>query len=400
MGFLYRRRDSRLWWICWSDMNGERRRESTGLTDLEEARRVLEDVERREAARRKAAQAAMRTVADHARAQMEIYARQGETRARDEMAALLENLRGPLGGLPLCDVRQYHLVEWMWELSGRQLVDAPPARALYMNLYRLFDDAVTEGLIPSNPCRAGKESESSAPVADVDRRLSNHFTRSELERLITDSRVDRLRRCQWAVLGLTGARVGEVLCLRVRHLDLHRQPLPRLLVTGRWDSKKRRIDPPRSGLPREVPVHKTLAAMLAEHIREVLPAVLGRAVTPDDLLFPAPEGAPQQAGTTLAHLQRDLQAIGLRKGNLHTLRRTFFAIGRDDGASQQVLRLVSEDGREGDKDVPYSAKCAEIARLNVKVERTGGGPLLPPRPFQIQAPPPPQPQPQMMSAHW
>ncbi|HVE86274.1 MAG TPA: site-specific integrase, partial [Myxococcales bacterium] len=367
MGFLYRRRDSRLWWVCWSDISGERRRESTGLADLEAARQVLEDLERRVAARRKLALAAVRTVADHARAQLEARARRGELQARDEAAALLEHLRGPLGSVPLCDVRHHHVLEWMRELAERRPLDSPPARALYMQLYRLFEEAVADGLLTTNPCRADRET-AGALVADVDRRLSNHFTRAELERLISDGRVDRFRRCQWAVLSLTGARIGEVLCLRVRHLDLPRQPLGRLLVTGRWDSKQRRIAPPRSGLPREVPVHRTLAAILSEHVREVLPVRLGRAVDPDDLLFPAPGGAPQQAGTTLAHLQRDLEVVSLRKGNLHTLRRTFFALGRQDGAAPHILRLISEEGRPGDPDVPYAAKCAEIARLDVQRE--------------------------------
>jgi len=98
MGFLYRRRDSRLWWVCWSDGSGERRRESTGLADLEAARQVLAELERREA-RRRLAQAEMPTVADHARAQLEARARRGELLARDEAAALLEHLRGPLGSV-------------------------------------------------------------------------------------------------------------------------------------------------------------------------------------------------------------------------------------------------------------------------------------------------------------
>jgi integrase len=207
----------------------------------------------------------------------------------------------------------------------------------------------------------------------VERRFSNHFTWAELERLISDPRVDRFRRCQWAVLALTGARVGEVLSLRVRHCDLQRQPLGRLLVAGRWDSKRRQVEPPRGGLPREVPVHRGLALMLFEHLRQALPARLGRVADPDDLLFPASRGDPQQAGTTLAHLRKDLETIGLRKGNLHTLRRTFFALGRQDGAAAQVLRLIGEEGRPGDPDVPFATKCAEIARLEVQVGRGGGG---------------------------
>ncbi len=363
MGFLYRRRDSRLWWICWSDTGGERRRESTGLTELEAARQVLAELERRVAARRKLAPEAAQTVADHARAQLEARTRRGDLPGRDEAARLLEHLRwGVLGNIPLCDVRHHHVVEWMRELSERRLLDSPPARSLYMHLFRLFDDAVTGGLVAANPCRTDGDPEAEESLPDVDR-LSNHLTRAELERLISDPRVDRFRRCQWAALALTGARVGEVLCLRARHYDLQRQPLGRLLVTGRWDSKQRRMEPTRSGLPREVPVHRALAAMLLEHVREVLPARLGRAVQPDDLLFPGPGGGTQQAGTTLAHLHRDLDAIGARKGNLHTLRRTFFELGRQAGASQQILRAASGEGRPGEPDVPYAVRCAEIGRI-------------------------------------
>jgi integrase len=366
MGFLYRRRDSRLWWVCWSDLAGERRRESTGLTDLEAARQVLAELERRVAARRNLTQAAMQTVADHARATLEARARKGEVGAKDETAVLMEHLRGPMRSVPLCDLRYHHVVEWMRELSERRPLDAPPTRALYMMLYRLLDTAVADGVISTNPCRPAEESEAGALAADVERRLSNHFTRDELERLISDPRVDRTRRCQWAVLALTGARVGEVLALRVRHCDLHRLPLGRLLVAGRWDSKQRRVTPSRSGLPREVPVHRALAALLADHLREVLPARLGRAPTPDDLLFPGPNGGPQQAGTTLAHLQRDLELLGMRKGNLHTLRRTFFALGRQSGMSAPALRAIGGEVRHGEADVPYATRCTEVAKMEVR----------------------------------
>src|SRR4051812_9494085 len=208
MGFLYRRRDSRLWWVCWSDIAGERRRESTGLTDLEAARRVLDDLETRVAAKRKLALAAVQTVGDYAR-------------GRAEAASLFPNLGPELASAALCDVRHHHVVEWMQELPEHRLPDAPPVRALYMQLHRLFDDAVADGLLASNPCSDKEESD--GVHLDLDRHLSNHFTRAELERLISDPRVDRFRRCQWAVLGLTGARIGEVLCLRVRHCDLARQ---------------------------------------------------------------------------------------------------------------------------------------------------------------------------------
>jgi integrase len=355
--------------VCWSDITGERRRESTGLTDLEAARRVLDELETRVAAKRRLSLASVQTIGDYAR-------------SRAEAAALLANLTPELASAALCDVRHQHVVDWMHELPEHRLPDAPTVRALYMQLYRLFDDAVADGLLASNPCRSEKEPEDGVHL-DLDRHLSNHFTRAEVERLISDPQVDRFRRCQWAVLALTGARIGEVLCLRVRHCDLARQPLGRLLVTGRWDSKLRRVTPSRSGLPREVPVHRALAALLQDHLRAALPVRLGRPADPDDLLFPAAGGAPQQAGTTLAHLQRDLDAVGARKGNLHTLRRTFFELGRQDGASAQVLRLVSEEGRTEDPDVPYTAKCAEIARLDIQLERPGGGdggPLLPPDP--------------------
>ncbi|HEY8210732.1 MAG TPA: site-specific integrase, partial [Myxococcaceae bacterium] len=353
MGFLYRRRDSRLWWVCWSDESGDRRRESTGLVDLEAARQVLAQLERRVSTRRSVTEESSRTVADHARALLEARARRGKVLAKDETAVLLEHLRGPMRAVPLGDVRYHHVLEWMRELSERRPLDAPPTRTLYMMLYRLFEQAMADGLISANPCRADVQPEPGAPVMDVDRRLSNHFTWAELERLISDPRVDRFRRCQWAVLALTGARVGEVLGMRVRHCDLQRRPLGRLLVAGRWDSKQRRIEPPRGGLPRELPVHRGLAVMLLDHLRQVLPARSGRVVDPDDLLFPAAGGAPQQAGTTLAHLRKDLETIGLRKGNLHTIRRTFFALGRQSGASPEVLRAISGDGRPGDPDVLY-----------------------------------------------
>ncbi len=101
------------------------------------------------------------------------------------------------------------------------------------------------------------------------------FTRDEVERLISDPRLLEDRRVLYAVKGLAGLRHGEAARLRFTHYDPTLEPL------GALD-----LEQTKTQVPRRVPVHPTLARMLAEWKLAGWERTFGRAPRPDDLIVP------------------------------------------------------------------------------------------------------------------
>src|SRR5262249_40169215 len=149
------------------------------------------------------------------------------------------------------------------------------------------------------------------------------FTREEVERLISDERVPEERRILYALLFLTGMRIGEVAALRWRAYDNTSKPLGRLLVAASFNRKKNIEKAVKTARPREAPVHPTLTKVLAGWKLAGWQKLMGRAPTADNLLICAPSGAHLKDNLVYDAFQRDLKLIGLRARRVHDARRTF-----------------------------------------------------------------------------
>src|SRR5262249_16156808 len=136
-------------------------------------------------------------------------------------------------------------------------------RHVYGVLHRMFEDAVADELIDSNPC-AIKRGELPAKIdKDPTWRSGAVFSREELERLISDERIPEDRRVFYAIAFLGGLRTGEVSALRWRAYDSEIEPLGKLLVAASFNTRTRTEKAVKTGRPREVPVHRTLAKLIA-----------------------------------------------------------------------------------------------------------------------------------------
>jgi integrase len=131
-------------------------------------------------------------------------------------------------------------------------------------LHRMFEDAVADELLDSNPC-AIKRGELPAKIdKDPTWRSGAVFTREEVERrLISDERVPEDRRLFYAIAFLAGLRTGEVSALRWRAYDSEVNPLGKLLVAASFNTRTRTEKEVKTGRPREAPVHPTLAKLIA-----------------------------------------------------------------------------------------------------------------------------------------
>lgn len=86
-------------------------------------------------------------------------------------------------------------------------------------------------------------------------------------------------------------RTGEAAALRWRHYSPEVRPLGKLLVARSYNTKRNREKNTKTEAVKHVPVHPTLAAMLAEWKLGGWPAMYGRAPGPDDLIVPLPPEA-------------------------------------------------------------------------------------------------------------
>jgi integrase len=82
--------------------------------------------------------------------------------------------------------------------------------------------------------------------------------------MISDVRIPADRQLVYAFGLLAGMRPGEVAALRWRHYDASAEPLGRLLVATAYNTKRNITKGTKTETTKTIPVHPTLAAMLAE----------------------------------------------------------------------------------------------------------------------------------------
>jgi hypothetical protein len=93
--------------------------------------------------------------------------------------------------------------------------------------------------------------------------------------------------------------------------------------------------------PREMPVHPTLARILAAWKLSGFEQLTGRTPRPDDPIVPSRRGAYRNVNASLRRFHEDLERIGLRARRQHDARRTFISIARADGAVADKLHFAT-----------------------------------------------------------
>ena len=141
----------------------------------------------------------------------------------------------------------------------------------------------------------------------------------------------------------------------------------------------------KSGQTRLMPVHPTLAGILAEWRLEGWPTMMGRLHTPDDLVIPYPAspriklGTMRDKNTSRKRWLKDLEALGLRHRRIHDLRRTMISRAVEDGARKDLLKLCTHgppkrEGIDAYITIGWKPLRREVSKL--KVHRRNGGELV------------------------
>lgn len=283
-----------------------------------------------------------------------------------------------LGRMKLTDVAPHHMTAWVrWlraQPSSKGGTLAPQTvRAFWGVVKRMFIAAVYERLVPATPCVLLP---GTLPVGHdkvPGARKKWRFTREEAEAFISDPRVPPERRMLWALLLCAGLRAGESSALRWRDWDPKRAPLGCLTVERAWSSRHRVEKSTKTKASREVPVHPTLAAILAEWKLSGWSAFRGdpsKAPGPDDLIVPNERGVPRQAANTHDSMRVDMKHLGIDVRRLHGMRHAFISLAIDGGARPDVISKVTHtrpqtSSFDAYREESWETLCAEVAKIRI-----------------------------------
>lgn len=293
-----------------------------------------------------------------------------------------------IGDMQIADIRARHVVDLIKRLRTGGKLAPKTIYNVYANLKAVFRDAQIADLIDASPCVLTKYQLGENVDKDPEWRATALFSRDELERLISDPRVPLDRRVQYALEGIAALRLGEAVGLRWRHYDGAKEPHGQLLIATSYNKGRTKTK-----VARRMPVHPTLAAILAEWKMQGWPAMMGRIPTADDLLVPLPPEHAERRRKDRAsegmrsktyvfkRLRDDLAMLKLRHRRGHDLRRTMISLARTDGARKDILELCTHTPRKGSAidlytTFPWEALCEEVSKLNVQ-RRTSYGDVVP-----------------------
>lgn len=362
---LYRRSDSGFWWVVYRDGSGRRRHASTGTTDERAAQAILARLE----AMVRAGNAPVRTVADYIDVWTERRVRSGQSNAQLEQRRMKRH-GAALLGLPLRDVTTRDVRDLLVSLKAKMGVGddnlAPrTVNHVMASLANVFESAVEDELIGSNPARLKRGELPRKADKDPLWRSTAVYTRAEVVQLISDERIPQSRRVIYALGLLAGLRLGEVGALRWEAIDMDVEPLGRLTVARSYDRINHREKSTKTGIVREVPVHPTLAAVLAAWR-------LVRAPQPGDLVVSTDAGGYVTDSVVWPGLSKDLETLGLRHRRFHDMRRAFISLLIGDGAPKDVVVWLTHSGKTGNvvdeyTSLSWPAKCAAVRCLKVSM---------------------------------
>jgi len=244
----------------------------------------------------------------------------------------------------------------------------------YSAVRALFRDAVKKGFLAQSPCVLGEEELGAMVDKDPEWREGAIYERSEIERLVFDPRIPWDRRIFYAIEYFAGRRLGEVSGLRVRHLDLQREPLGSMLFARSYA-----VGRTKTKTTVQMPTHPVLALLLDCWLREGFVAMFGRVPVADDFIVPRPPGAKSKHGAcrdknyVRKQLAKDLELLELRHRRSHDLRRSFITHAQQDGAQPHILERLTHPSTKkatafaGYTEFAWDDYCREVAKLHIVV---------------------------------
>jgi len=248
----------------------------------------------------------------------------------------------------------------------------------------MFRDAELAGLIDRAPAKLTAYQLGPLVDSEPEWRDGSVFTREEAEVLISHPGIPLDRRMVYALGVLAGLRPGEAAALRWRHYDATTAPLGKLTVVLAYNTRKHRAKTTKTDAVRHVPVHPTLAGMLAEWRLSGWAAMMGRRPESDDLIVPLPPDAIARRRRRTGDgfrghdysgkkwREHDLPLLGWRYREPYATKSTFITLVIEDGAKPDVIRdrvthtKAARDAFSGyDRGPHWIEACGEVSKLQL-----------------------------------
>lgn len=302
---------------------------------------------------------------------------------KNDLGRLNNHILPIIGDMPIADVRTSHILEVINAVRVKKKLAARTVHNVYSVMVAMFRDAKLAGKIAQTPCVLDDRHLGEIIDKDPEWRAGAVFERGEVETIISDERVPEDRRVVYALEFLAGVRYGEAAGLRWRHYDPVVKPLGKLTVARSYNTRKHTEKGTKTNATRSVPLHPTLAAILAAWKLSGWAAMMGRAPEPDDLIVPLPPevaarrrkraGEPFRSGDySWKRWSEDLAMLELRHRRGHDARATFITLAIEDGADEDIIeqRVTHTKKKRGafrlyDRGLHWERTCAEVAKLRV-----------------------------------
>lgn len=340
---------------------------ATGLSVGQEAEAEQWIAERERKARTMRANVGHHVGAHTVRSYAEHWLARRKTKTvRDDVTRLRKHVYPLLGDLLLADVRPRHARDLVMALRAAGALSPKTIRQVTGLLHTMFKSAKIEELVATNPIEFERGVLPAKVDADPTWRHEAIYERAELEQVIADQRLLADRRVLYGLKSLGALRHGEAARLTWAQYLADEVPLGAI-----------NLGETKAGVPRRIPAHPTLAAILADWWRFGWKATYGRAPELTDFVVPTRRFRPRAAAESQKQLIADLELLGLRtkagkkrRRRGHDLRRAFITIARADGAIDSWLRWITHGPKANEMlDVysspPWGVLCAEMAKVQL-----------------------------------
>ena len=334
------------------------------------------------------------TVAAYVEEWIEKRKRDGVRSVRNEAQRLRQHVVPVIGHRRLAEIRRKDIAELLHSFrttisKKTGLLPAPRmVHRVYEDIRTMYAHAVeVDEIVPASPCSLRVKRGELPAKRDRDKRWRKLavYSRGEIQDLICDERVPWNRRVTYALLFLTGSRIGEIVARRWVDYVPDMAPLGQINVLDQHGGEDTK-----TGTTREVPVHPVLAAVLAKWRLEGFPLFFKRRARDDDYIVPRLRtrgGKPatvhyQDSRRVWVDLQADLTMLGHRRRRVHDMRRTLASLAIGDGADKYLLKWITHGRQKEDVfdeyvEPPWPALCEQISCLRIELRRPGGAEVVP-----------------------
>lgn len=227
------------------------------------------------------------------------------------------------GGRTVGSLKHTEIASW---IAGMKRKDGQPMAATTKRyalqiLSSILDDAVKDGLIPSNPAKGislPKKTRAAKTYLTHEQLQAFAAACEEYESLIL-------------VIGYCGLRWGEAIALTTDDVDLLRRRI-RVNKNAVWLDKKVHMGTPKGGGERTVPIFEVVAESLEKHMR---------GLKPGERIWSAPRGGyVPRPNAREGYWQRAIAASGVPRVTPHELRHTAASLAVQSGANVKVVQRM------------------------------------------------------------